>query len=59
MNDTYHLIHFKTERNAYHEQYEISDFPNLNHTMQSVVAFDKSESFYPAADYCDWSFCSI
>ena len=54
--DTYHL---KTERAVYHEQYEISDFSNVNHTVEVVVTFDKGEAFFFAADHCDWSFCFI
>ena len=44
MNDAYH---FKTERTVYHEQYNISDFSNVNHTTSiEVVAFDKSVWFF-------------
>ena len=32
MNVAYH---FKTERAVYHEQYEIIDFPNVNHIIDS------------------------
>ena len=56
MNDAYH---FKTERTVDHEQHEISDFPNINHTIEVVVAFHKGESFFLAADYGYGSFCFI
>lgn len=51
--------HFKTERAIYHEQYEIGDFSNVNHTVEVVVTFDKGEAFFLAADHCDWPFCFI
>ena len=54
--DTHHL---KSERTVYHEQYEIGDFPNVDHTIEVVVTFNKGESFFLAADYCNWSFCFI
>ena len=49
MNGAYH---FETERSVLHEQYEISDFPNVI-MIEVVVAFNKNESFYLAVDYCD------
>lgn len=54
--DTYHL---KTERTVYHEQYEIGDFSNVNHTVEIVVTFDKGEALFFAADHRDWPFCFI
>ena len=55
------LIHYhlKTERTVHHEQYEIGDFSNVNHTIEVVVTFDESEAFFFAADHCDWPFCFI
>ena len=58
------MIHtpFQIERNVYHEQYENSDFPNLNfnHIIEVVaLAFDKSDWLFLATEYCDWSFASF
>jgi len=53
---TYHL---ETERAVYHEQHEIGDFSNVDHTVEIIVAFDKGEASLFAADHCNWAFCFI
>ena len=33
--------HFESKRAIYHEQHQVGDFANVNHTIEVVVAFDE------------------
>jgi hypothetical protein len=47
-NATHHL---ESKRTIYHEQYQVSDFANVNHAVEVIVALDERQSsFLPADD---------
>ena len=50
------MYHFKTEGTVDHEEDEVSDFPNVDHTVQVVVAFNEGETAFLATDDSDGTF---
>ena len=51
------LNYFKKDFGGWYSIHTIS--PNVNHTIEVVVTFNKGELFFLAADYCNWPFYFI
>ena len=46
--------HLKPIRSINHKQHEVSNFANVDHRINIVIAFDEGDAFLLPADNCYW-----